>query len=137
MRTPGFIAQAPLHIGSIRNRVVGALQERDADTRQDCVLDCVVDCVESGQSRSACRSKCEDKCRSHIPPYQCTPQDNSVNRNLCLGGIWAWEQACIAECGLLGGIDVIGPALAAACKVGCTTLANRMRADCPPTTICV
>lgn len=146
---PRFTAEASLHrLGQnhvdnsghaviMHNRVVAALQERDAPTRQDCLMDCMGDCIESEQSQGACRSQCNDKCQSHIPPYQCTEQDNSVNHNLCLGGMWAWEQACLAECQLLNGVPMAGPALSAACSAGCSWLAGKMRADCPPATICV
>ena len=123
-----YNAQASLLTVGAHNRVVAALPPRDSDTPQNRIEDCIDACMESGQSREHCSAKCR---RSGIPPYQCKEQDNSVNHYLCLGGIWAWEQACKAEC------DLLGPIAATICNFGCTLLADRMRADCTPATICV
>ena len=130
MNIPGFTAHMAISSPNTHGRVVGALLPRDAETPQDRRLDCLVDCLESGQSTQTCA----DKCRPiTLPPYVCTVQDDSVNYYLCLGGIKAWELVCSAECGLLGGIAVAGPALAAACGWGCTQLADQMRLSCHPT----
>jgi len=136
MRTPGFTAQSSLTIASEHNRVVLALEGRDADVNPRlCMEECVTECIEAGQSTSVCRNRCQNMCRSQH--YECKPQDNSVNRNLCMGGMWAWELACQAECQLLNVVPVVGGVLAKACSAGCTWLANEMRSDCPPATICV
>jgi hypothetical protein len=60
-----------------------------------------------------------------------------VNHYLCLGGNYAWEGACMAECSLLKGVPFVGEVLAGACASGCHALGENLRATCPPATICV
>jgi hypothetical protein len=124
MTMPGFAA----------DRVFPALTPVGGDTPADRKADCIQACRDQGLSLAECGRRCNPQ----TPPYQCTPQDNSVNNALCLGGVGAWQIACSAECGLLKGVGpIVGDALAAACSAGCDALAANMRATCPPATICV
>jgi hypothetical protein len=152
MNFPGFTAEASLierggrystvmngasHPELNNHGVVLALDPTGGDRAVDCTTNCMEACLGAGRNRTACSTECRKKCRPSLPAYQCTPRDNSVDNFLCLGGVWAWEQACRAECALVGSIPGLGSALATACNAGCTALSNNMRTDCPPAEICV
>lgn len=152
MNIPGFTADASFRstarLSSARaqhayndthsdQRVTAALPIFGGPTRGECMQDCVDSCSESGKSRSECNDSCLKSCFPRLPTYQCTNRDNSINHYACLGGVGVWEAACGAECALLAGVPVVGPALAAACAAGCGALAGNMKASCPPAVICV
>jgi hypothetical protein len=144
---PGFAAESALNVvnevykrsaafgGETEPRVVPALPPRDSDTPGDNRIDCIQACRESGLSAAECSKKCTPQ---STPGYQCTMQDNSYNHALCLGGMWAWEIACVSECSLLNvAIPGLGAGLSAACGAGCHALGEQMRSTCPPPSICV
>ena len=111
-------------------RVIPVLPIRGG-TNADCMNDCLDRCIESGKDPEQCEVSCNRFCHPVGPPFQCTNRDNSINHTLCLGGVGAWQAVCSADCGLLGGIPGIGPALAGACAAGCLALANKMRGRLP------
>jgi hypothetical protein len=141
--SPGFTAESSLYDNSMSyqgaqriNQVTDIVQPVSLTFLPEqplelCFLDCLEECIETGESETRCRTKCRAKCRGG-PPYQCTPRDNSVNRNICLAGIFVWQTAAQTLCSvMLGGLASYG------CSWGVSRLADYMRVDCPPATICV
>src|SRR5436190_3693212 len=135
MTMPGFTAEYVYPAADTRSahRVVPALYGTYGDTPIDRRADCMESCRDAGLSITECGKRCNPQ----LPPYQCTPQDNSVNHYLCLGAVSLWEAACAADCGLLKGVPGFGEFLAGACSAGCEAVAAQSRATCPPATICV
>jgi hypothetical protein len=111
------------------------------DSRQQCVNDCISDCMSSGGTTArSCARSCERECGP--PPgggsIGCTFVDNSADRNLCLGAVTLWELAAGADCGVAAGAaGVAGPFIGAICGWGIPRVADQMRSDCPPATLCV
>lgn len=151
MGMPGFAADAALYCPGGRYKtsvdlqaltethgtadpIVMALLPRDSDGPTDRRADCVESCRQLGLSATECSRRCNPTLGT---TYQCTMQDNTVNHALCLGGTYAWEGGCIAECNLLNAVPAVGVALAAGCTAGCHALGDQMRSTCPPATICV
>ena len=113
------------------------------DSRQECVNTCMSDCLANQGTYRTCARSCEIECG---PPPRgpggsggCTPVDNSVNRNLCLAAITAWEIAAGVDCAgiAIAAGPAFGPFIAAACRAGIPPLSNQMRGDCPPATLCI
>lgn len=111
------------------------------DARQECVNNCISDCQSSGGTTArSCARFCETECGP--PPgggsIGCTPVDNSVNRNLCLGAVTVWEIAALAACG--DAATAAGPAgifIGGACGWAIPRVADQMRSECPPATLCI
>jgi hypothetical protein len=105
-----------------------ALQRQGADTPEDVRLDCDLDCLERCNGDRKCAGKCTAQCALKLPPYYCSLQDNSVNHTICQAGMFAWLQACKADCKLLGDFTSL-------CQQGCQYVYSVD--TCPDATICV
>jgi hypothetical protein len=132
MRMPEFAAQNVFPAANTGNRVVGALMKRENEGKG--IPECIMICTESGKSLSECKKECQP---SPSTPYHCTPQDDSVNRNICLVASTAWFAACNVDCGLLSAIPFAGLGLAATCSYGCIKAHEFNISQCSTGTRCV
>jgi hypothetical protein len=127
--------------GPVRSVVPAALPSNSGVPDNECRQFCFDQCVGSPNPVS-CRKQCEAQhCKSvgSNPWYTCTMQDNSAQHNACIAAITAWEIAAGAECAAVGNsvLPVLGAVAGGICSWGLHDVANQMRSQCPPSTICV
>jgi hypothetical protein len=142
MNIPEFTAQASLYRTSNSYRSLAF----DRASPQRTVLlpqlggpgfegkgNCISDCADLHPDWT--KAQCGAACRASDGP-PCKPQDNSLNRAVCINGTNGWEAACAADCALLSGGGILGMVAAAACAAGCHAVAAQQRSDCPSAVIC-
>jgi hypothetical protein len=139
VKLPGFTAEFSMNNISAQHRHAAPLAERsNMVIPASCFGDCFQECIKEGSKAGCsalCTAECGEKPRDN-PGIPCTPVDNSVNHNLCIGGITAWHVACVADCslfafplGALKGVEF--------CLEGCGSVAEKAKADCPPKSLCL
>jgi hypothetical protein len=135
MTMPGFTAGQSLvhrHV-AVSNRkiheglrtpqsasVVPSLPKGDINPGH-CIPECAAECMDAGGDRETCFEQCRKTCFPPPPPITCRDEPDP-NYGICVGGIIAWQAACIADTFVLG----LGSEF-------CHSLANQMLTQCTQT----